>query len=393
MSTRAGNGGLLSPTAMGVANRSRVLELLHQNGPSSRAQLARALNVNRATVASILQPLIEDATLVEGELLPTSPVGGKPGRPLWFNRHGTELGSLRIGSQAVTAARLGMDGTMHAREHATIDPQSGLEAIEAQILAVAERAFGARPLLGIGVAAAGMIDTESGTVLSFHLAPALNQYPIGPVLSKRFGVPTSVDHHPRVQALGDKWFGGGRHLRSFASLYTGEALGVGIVHEGQLISGPQGAGGEYGHVVVDLNGTLCLCGRRGCWETVATLLWLRRAADHRGMDGAATLDCATLVDQARTVPDAADLLDQYAHNLAVGMANNEQMLASGVYIVHGDAAAGGEPMRERLQHWLDVFSPHRGNPTVVLGDSADDITLLGGGGLVLTSRLGDQARH
>lgn len=214
-----------------------------------------------------------------------------------------------------------------------------------------------------------------------------------PVLSQRFGVPTSVDHHPRVQALGDKWFGDGRHLRSFASLYTGEALGVGIVHEGQLISGPQGAGGEYGHTVVDLNGALCLCGRRGCWETVATLLWLRRAAEERGLSDAATLDCATLVDRARTAPEAADLLDRYAHNLAVGMANNEQMLASGVYIVHSDAAAGGAPMPGRLQHWLDAFRPHRGTPKVVLGDATDDVTLLGGGGLVLSSRLGGQARR
>ena len=86
---------------------------------------------------------------------------------------------------------------------------------------------------------------------------------------------------------------------------------------------------------------------------------------------------------------AKELLDLYARNLAIGMANNEQMLASGTYVVHGDAAAGGELMKSRLEHWLTSFSPRRGTPpSVVLGDSGDQIALLGGAGLVLSHELG-----
>lgn len=385
--------GLLSPTRIGQVNRSRVLELLHQEGPSSRAQLARALGVNRATVASIVQPLLDGGTLVEGEQVSASPAGGKPARPLWFNREGNELGSMRLAPRSVTAARLGMDGSVHHQALRTFVPEEGLEVVTSALLSVAEECFADRPVLGIGVGASGMLDTTAGTILAINLAPVLNGYPLGPTLSRRFGVPVAIDHHPRVQALGDKWFGQGRSVSSFASVYTGEALGMGIVHDRQIVRGPSGAGGEYGHMVVDMNGELCMCGRRGCWETLASLPWLRREAAQRGLPLADEVDCATLASSAGRGDDrAAELLDLYARNLAVGMANNEHMIASGTYIVHGDAAGGGDLMQEALTRWLDTFGPHRGpETTVLLGSSGDESTILGGGGLVLSTLLGVSA--
>ncbi|HEY8790259.1 MAG TPA: ROK family protein [Actinopolymorphaceae bacterium] len=380
---------LLGPTAVGQTNRRRVLELLHQNGPSSRAQLARALSVSRATIATIVQPFIDDRTLVEGDPVAASPAGGKPARPLWFNSDGVELGAMRISATAVTVARMGMDGTIHQQGHGDLDPGAPIDEVRTSLLELASSCFEDRPLLGIGVAASGMVDTTEGVIISLHLAPVLNGFPLAAVLRRRFATPVSVDHHPRVQALGDRWFGHGRHQPSFASVYTGEALGFGIVYDGEIVRGVDGAGGEYGHTVVDMNGDECMCGRRGCWETVATSGWLRREALRLGLPGAAGIDCATLTAMAgQRVPAAAELLDRYARNLAIGMANNEHMLGSGVYIMHGDVCAGGEAMRERLQRWMVEYSPRRGvAPQVILGDFGDEITLLGGGGLVLSSVL------
>jgi len=259
--------------------------------------------------------------------------------------------------------------------------------VRTSLLELASGCFEDRPLLGIGVAASGMVDTTEGVIVSLHLAPVLNGFPLAAVLRRRFATTVSVDHHPRVQALGDKWFGHGRHQPRFASVYTGEALGFGIVYDGEIVRGVDGAGGEYGHTVVDMNGDQCMCGRRGCWETVATSGWLRREAAHLGLPGATGVDCAALTAMVEQgVAAAGELLDRYARNLAIGMANNEHMLASGVYIMHGDVCSGGEAMRRRLRHWLVEYSPRRGaTPQVILGDVGDEITLLGGGGLVLSS--------
>lgn len=378
---------LLSPTSIGQTNRARVLELLHREGPSSRAQIARVLKVNRATVATIVQPLIENGTLVEGRSIAASKVGGKPARPLWFNHDGLELGSMRIAPNEITAARLGIDGSIHTSRRQELDPGKDLNTLSGAIISMARACFGGRNLIGIGVAASGMVDANTGVIISLHLAPSLNRYAVGPILAAEFQVPVIVDHHPRVQALGDKWFGHGRRLSHFASVYTGEALGFGIVHDGAIIRGDSGAGGESGHTVVDMNGAACRCGRTGCWETVATLSWLRREALDRNLSESATMDCARLTRLAEHGERAAtELLDRYAHNLAIGMANNEQILASGTYIMHGDVCAGGPHMRARLEHWIAKFSPSRGAPpTVIFADTPDNMTLLGGGGLVLST--------
>ena len=89
---------------------------------------------------------------------------------------------------------------------------------------------------------------------------------------------------------------------------------------------------------------------------------------------------------------ATELRDAYARNLAIGMANNEQILASGTYIMHGDVCAGGESMRAELERWLREFSPSRGEPpSVIFAEDPDQMTLLGGGGLVLSRTLGSIA--
>ncbi|WP_197430289.1 ROK family transcriptional regulator [Auraticoccus cholistanensis] len=388
-STSTARVRLLSPSTMGRSNRSRVLQLLLQNGPTSRAQLARALGVNRATIATILQPLVDDGSLVEGDAVAASPSGGKPARPLWFNQHGAELGSIRIASTRLMAARLGMDGTIRTSGERVVDPSWPLDRISAVLVELAEECFGGRSLLGIGIAAAGMVDTSTGTILSLHLAPVMNGFRVAELLSSRFATSVTVDHHPRVLALGDKWFGLGRGMDHFASVYTGEALGMGIVHDGEVFRGFKGAGGEYGHIVVDLAGATCLCGRRGCWETVATTGWLRERAREAGLPGAGTTTCAQLAEQAEQgVAGAVELLELYADNLVIGLANNEHMLASSTYIMHGDVVGGGERMRLLLQERLARNAPHRDDPPVVLLDTSDDDTvLLGGGGLVLSSEL------
>jgi len=378
---------LITASRIGEANRARVLQVLHTDGPASRAQLARALNVNRATIASILQPLIDDGALVEGEPVSAAVTGGKPARPLWFSHHGPLLGGVRISPDGVTVALMGIDGKIRVQASRAYGRDASAEAIMEAIEESADECFVGRKIIGIGVGAAGMVNATTGTIISMHLTPGLNGLQVGPRLQGRYGVPVLVDHHPRVQALGDRWFGLGRHLQDFASVYTGEALGFGIVYQGAIVRGRDGAGGESGHTTVQLDGAPCRCGRQGCWETVATLGWLRERAAELKLPQAESMDSAALVAlSAKGNAAAADLMDLYARNLAVGMANNEEVLGSGTYIMHGDVCGGGEPMRAAIQAWMIKLPLDRGQPaTVLFADTQDPMTLLGGGGLILAS--------
>lgn len=382
------DASVLTAADLGPANRARLIRLLHRDGPQSRSDLAGALGVSRATVTTIVQPVLEAGLLVE-----LAPVrsgegagvnrAGKPARPLWFS-DAALLGCAYLSGDGLHLAILRMNGETVTERR---EPIASDEPVAAIVAACAEF-FSGPPLMGIGVAAAGMVDTDLGVILELYREPALNGMPVAQLLHDRLGIPVVVDHHPRVQAIGDLWFGEGRELANFASVYTGEVLGVGLVHHGRVLRGDQGAGGEIGHMVVDLHGERCVCGRIGCWETVATLPWLRREATSAGLAGASAMTCAALAEQAAYSDLAADLLRTYLRHVALGIADLEQVLGLQQYLIHGDVGHGGRMVEEVLTDEVAAMLPRRRSLPIITAVADDDrSTLLGAAGLLLSSQF------
>ncbi|MBV9636798.1 MAG: winged helix-turn-helix domain-containing protein, partial [Methylobacteriaceae bacterium] len=105
---------LISPADVGQANRGRILQALFDLGPTSRAELARNAGVNRATITGIVQPLIEEGVLVEGEPLPAGGLGGKPARPLEFSPHAPRVVGVKLMPGAVRSALVSWTGEVVA---------------------------------------------------------------------------------------------------------------------------------------------------------------------------------------------------------------------------------------------------------------------------------------
>lgn len=379
---------VLTAADLGPANRARLIRLLHREGPQSRSDLAGALGVSRATVSTIVQPVLDAGLLVELAPVqqgarPGASRAGKPARPLWFS-DAALLGCAYISGDGLHQAILRMDGEIVQEQRVPLDDDDPIGGI----VAASEGFFAGSTVLGLGIAAAGMVDTDQGAILEIYRAPALTGMPVAALLGERLGVPVVLDHHPRVQAIGDLWFGHGRELTTFASLHTGEVLGVGMVHHGRVLRGDQGAGGEVGHIVVDRDGERCVCGRIGCWETVATLPWLRRESERAGLDGAEEMTCSALVAQAVESSPAADLLQRYLENIALGIADLEQVLGLQRYLIHGDVGHGGRLAEEALAEELGRMLPRRRSlPQVIAVPDDDRATLLGAAGLLLSSQF------
>ncbi|MGA8114578.1 MAG: ROK family protein [Actinocatenispora sp.] len=380
---------LISPASLGVVNRTRVLDALHASGPQSRAELARTFGVSRATVGTILQPLLDSGVLVEEEAQ-ARPAGGRRPRPVWFSASARALGAVEILPGRINVALLSLTGEIRHRATAAFPRRARTaDAFHRALLDTCADVLDGHPVLGVGVAAAGLLEPGTGRLVELTAVPALTDYPLVESLAGRLAAPVHLEHHARVQALGDRWFGPGRGLDTFASASTGETVGVGIVHHGAVLSAPGAASGA--HMTVVAGGEHCDCGKRGCWKTIATTGWLRRRAHQLDLPAAADTTLAGLRAAAdggdRT---AAGLVDEYAANLAVGLGNVQQLLAPGVFILHGEAVAGGPAFRDRLAGHLIRESPRRGGsyqPIVVLADPSQETALLGCAGLVLSRAL------
>lgn len=384
------NGRLLSPSGIGDRNRSLVLQALCDHGPQSRADLARMAGVTRATIGNIVADLIASGMLEELEPRHGTGLVGKPARPVWFAPRAGLSGAAALGRGTCEVALVNARGDVLDAVDVDFDPEATSSAPAAAAVVKGLRRVlpsSSGEVLGVGIAVPGLCDTTTGAVLGSGQLPGLEGTELVERVSAKVSPAVVLDNDARAQALGEKWFGEGRGVHSYASVQTGHGLGLGLVLGGVIVRGPFGYSGELGHTcVVAHGGEPCRCGLTGCWETLATLRWLRAEAAALGLASSASLDAATLVSLAESSAVAADLLDRYADNLAIGLANLANLLSPQRIILHGDAVGGGEPFRARIEAKL------RERTLEYLGDGLEltlseldqRAGLLGAAGLVLS---------
>ena len=166
--------------------------------------------------------------------------------------------------------------------------------------ALAQAKVNASGVSGIGVGVAGMLDLNRGVLLH---APNLGwkDVPLADELKKTFKVPAVLANDVDAGTYGEYRFGAARGSRCVVGVFPGTGIGGGCVYEGQLIRGKVGSCMEIGHMLMDPNGRLCGCGRRGCLETVASRLAISAEAASAAFRG----DAPELLKRAGT--DLADI--------------------------------------------------------------------------------------
>ncbi len=391
---RSANGGLLSSSDVGTANRARVLQSLLEGGPTSRADLARRINVQRATVSTIVTGLLQSGILVEDEARPRAGGAGKPARPLSFAPESLLSGAVSVSRGAVETAVVDARGILLSRHRDPLPTTCGPAELERRVLDAAEGVLGAYRgrLRGVGLTVPALCDPEAGTVLSCTAVPGLEGTTLPRALEARFGAPVRLEQDVRAFAIGEKWFGQGRGRSDFAALQIDVGVGAGVMLPGHLLEGVRGYTTQLGHTCIDPRGVRCTCGLRGCWETVASTRWLRAEAARRGVTGGRSTTPHRLAARSADGDRAArQLLEDYADNLAIGMANLVQLLSLRLFIVHGDVVHAGEQFRTLLQQRVVERSmPALADGIEVLFSELDqDAGLLGAAAIVLSQHLGD----
>ncbi len=124
----------------------------------------------------------------------------------------------------------------------------------------------------IGVGLGGTLDVENGVCVEWEGVPHWRRVNLLNALRETFDTDITLDDRARAVALAQHllWPENRRH-RSAIYVQIGTGIGAGIFVDGRMLRGATLAGGEIGHIVIDRNGPLCACGRRGCVEAFASL--------------------------------------------------------------------------------------------------------------------------
>lgn len=258
-------------------NRQIVLNLIREHQPISRAELARRMNVRRASLTTIVRDLIGAGDVEEtGTALAAR---GRRPTLLRVRTHGRLAFAVDVRPGRTSVALCDFGGGVLARDSfetptlpALLAAQltEALESLMRRRVSGAARDGGAEECQGIGIVVPGMVDRRTGRVL---YAPRLGWRDVQfrDALAEQMGVPVFVESAPIACALARLWAidGKRRIVNNFAYVSISDGVGVGIVNKGEVLRGETHTAGEFGHVSLDPNGPPCACGKRGCWEAFA----------------------------------------------------------------------------------------------------------------------------
>ncbi|MGZ5213488.1 MAG: ROK family protein [Actinomycetota bacterium] len=259
---------------------------------------------------------------------------------------------IDVGGTKTAAARVGGDGSVLALETLPT-PADDVDATLATIVKAA-RAVITPDVGGVGIAAAGLVEWETGDLV-FAPNLAWRQVPLARYLTSELGVPVVADNDNTAAAWGEYVFGAGRGFKDLLLVGVGTGIGGGIVSGGRLFHGAHGFAAEIGHIVMDPAGPLCGCGNRGCWEQLASgqaVTRAGRAAVRRGAEtvlaeltvGDPERITGSMVTQAARDGDAVSIaiLADVGHWLGVGIGGLVNILDPEVVVMAGGVAQAGD---------------------------------------------------
>ena len=277
--------GISRRPALGTAKSAEIFTRIITHGPVSRLDIGRLTGLSQAKVTKTVSPLIEGGYVTVGEHAEHS-FPGRPVRPLSVVPRSMIAVGVKVNAEDIFAVTVNLANEVLGstrRRLKSHEPAATIAAIEKSVASLIEQlGDDAAHLTGVGVSVSGDIDTSTGTV---RHSPLLNwtNVPLGSDLASRLGLPITVENDVRALAKAEHWFGVGKDASSFAIVTIGAGIGCGIYVNGDVVVGSHGVAGEIGHLPLASSDALCVCGRRGCVEAVASSHAIRDAV-RRGRD-------------------------------------------------------------------------------------------------------------
>ncbi|GAA1162165.1 ROK family transcriptional regulator [Streptomyces hebeiensis] len=300
------------------AERAVAIEVLTQ-GPVSRSEIARKLNLSAGSLTRLTKPLIEAGLLVEGVAPAQTPATsrqGRPSQPLDIVADSRHFAGFKITADTVygVVTTLKSDVVAHRAHPLATRAPDAVAALLHEMTDGFARDF--PRLAGVGVGVGGHVRDRAGVVDSPFLG--WTDVPFAALLERRVGLPVVVENDVAALVEAEAWFGAGRGLDRFAVLTIGAGIGYGLVIGGRLVPSAEHGRGIGRHWIINPHGPLTPDGTRGSAVALLAIPSIRyqvRAATGRDHGYDEILALAAAGD-----PPAARVIDEAAHALGTVVA-------------------------------------------------------------------------
>lgn len=296
-----------------------------------------------------------------------------------------------LGGTKIATALLDRKGKILRRvRYQTTQLKSATEVIDCLVQSVNE-VRGDLPIVGIGVASPGTVDTARGIIMNGTNLPEWDEIPLQQRLVNQLRLPVQIVNDANASAWGEYYAGSGRKSKTmiYATISTG--IGSGIVLDGRLLLGNNGFAGELGHTMIGQDGPLCSCGRFGCWESYASGTSIARFAAEAAerkfslMTELAAQDGTTIgakhLFKAASLGDvvASIVVDEVTSYIASGLKNVVHTFNPDCIVIGGGVSLAGEdlfsPVLEKTKRL--VMKPYRETFRIAPALLGDDAGVIG----------------
>ncbi len=278
---------------------------------------------------------------------------------------------IDLGGTNIAAGIVDKEFKIIAKSSVPTNAERPAEEIAADIAQVcrnvcAESGIALSDIDSVGIASPGIVDDESGEIIYTNNLP-FKHFPILPMLKRELGIKEAhIENDANAAAWGEAIAGAARGSKSSLMITLGTGVGGGIIDSGKVFKGFNSAAGELGHIVIEVDGRPCSCGRRGCWEAYSSATGLinmtrekleeceksgRKTAMTELVQKAGRVNGRIAFDGKRAGDAAAiEVVDEYIKYLASG-------LASMINIFQPEVVSIGGGISNEGQYLLDLVVP------------------------------------
>jgi predicted NBD/HSP70 family sugar kinase len=332
-------------------NKQIVLNYVRARAPISRAEIARETSLQRSTVSAIVDDLQAEG-LIEETGTGDSTGGRKP--TLLQLRTGAPVAiGVDVTPSLTTVVLADLAGNILQSEE--FPTSSDIVYMDKQILAKVRHFAELHPDAGlqVGMSIPGIADPTSGEVLYIPYFQ-WSHWNIGSRIKEETGLDVVIENDANAIALAELWFGSDaiRRTRNFIMVFVAEGIGTGIIIDGQIYRGENGAAGEFGHMfVADDAPVPCSCGRRDCWEAHASekaLLYRYQHSNGTPPGSAMSMDNLLGLAQNGEVK-AMKMLKENAKYLGIGISNLLIGFSPQAIVISGSITKAWDLIRDEIQ--------------------------------------------
>jgi len=374
-----------------IKQKKKIMNLLHVHGYTSAPELCKLLKISLPTCIVLLNDLISSG-YVKNIGMGESSGGRKPtlyGLPedgfyvisCDFSRFSANMAILDCYNKFVTP-------TISIATHID-DPLLVDKLYDAAQNLITDHQIPNEKVYGLGVDMPGLIDSKTG--INYTIKDKKRQN-IRRDLKNKFNKLVYIDNDARMHAHGEFHFGAAKDYNNAIIIHWSWGLGLGIYVNGQLFSGHNGFAGEFSHIPMVENGDLCICGKRGCLETVASSNTIMKLVKQ----GFADKQISSLISRFKDQPEMVtpedviisarqgdefciSILNDIGKAMGKGLSFIIQLLNPEVIVLSGPLSKAKQYILSPIQQSLNRLCLEKisGNTLILISEMGDQSALQG----------------